>query len=151
MMSPALLVAGSVYGRYRSTLLCYERATCFLCTFLCSILAWQSCLRPCQKDTVSNRRGAAVCTQQPLPSAPLRDESRKSGITVVTVIPLSGWGIMIPVFDGNKARKAVTRVSCEIDVMLVAHTNVSGFQKTLMSFCKQLVTLLTACFGFVLI
>lgn len=55
------------------------------------------------------------------------------------------------VFDVNKAGKAVTRVSCEIDVMLVAHTNLSGFQKTLMSFCKKLVILLKACFGFVLI
>lgn len=114
-----------VYGQCRSTLLRYERATCFLCTFLHSILAWQSCLRPCQKDTVSNRRRR---TSPSLRTA-LEWIQKIGNNSRDFVIPVSGRGIMMAVFDGNKAEKAVRRVSCEIDVMSVAHTNLSSFQK----------------------
>lgn len=137
-----------LYGRCRSTLLRYERATCFLCTFLHSILAWQSCLRPCQKDTVSNRRRRTA----PSLRTALEWIQKIGNNSRDVVIPVSGRGIMMALFDGKKAGRAVRRVSCEIDVMSVAHTNLSSFQKKpLMSFCKKLVILLMACFGFVLI
>lgn len=57
---------------------------------------------------------------------------------------------MILAYGGNKAGKG-TYVWLEIDDVRGSHKRIRFLKKMLMSFCKNLVTLLTACFGFVLI